>query len=109
VSALHNTLIPSFKRPPSRVVIRKALSYQADLPAVLDETLLEFDLPVRGRTVLLKPNFVEPDPQGVINTHPAVVAAARECFLRLGARNVVVAEGPSNERDTEGILVFCNI
>jgi uncharacterized protein (DUF362 family) len=61
-------------------------------------------LPVQGRAVLLKPNFVEPDPQGVINTHPAVVAAARECFLRLGAKTVIVAEGPGHERDTEGIV-----
>jgi len=104
MSAAHNSLLPSFRRPPSRVAIRKALSYQSDLEALLDETLFEFGLPVRDRTVLLKPNFVEPDPQGVINTHPAVVAAARECFLRLGARKVVVAEGPGNERDTEGIL-----
>jgi uncharacterized protein (DUF362 family) len=104
MSATNNSLMPSFKRPPSRVAIRRALSYQVDLAALLGETLLEYDLPVRGRSVLLKPNFVEPDPQGVINTHPAVVAAARECFLRLGASSVVVAEGPGNERDTEGIV-----
>jgi uncharacterized protein (DUF362 family) len=104
MSATHNSLLPSFRRPPSRVAIRKALSYQSDLEVLLRETLFEFGLPVRGRTVLLKPNFVEPDPQGVINTHPAVVAAARQCLLRLGARRVVVAEGPGNERDTESIL-----
>jgi len=104
MSASNNSLIPSFKRPPSRVAIRRALNYQTDLAALLDETLREFELPVQGRTVLLKPNFVEPDPQGVINTHPAVVAAARECFLRLGAQSVMVAEGPGHERDTEGIL-----
>ena len=64
----------------------------------------EFELPVLGRKVLLKPNFVEPDPEGMINTHPAVVAAARACFLRLGAESVFVAEGPGHERDTEGIV-----
>ena len=104
MSATHNSLLPSFKRPPSRVAIRRAASYQADLAALLEETLRAFDLPVQGRAVLLKPNFVEPDPQGVINTHPAVVAAARECFLRLGAKTVIVAEGPGHERDTEGIV-----
>jgi uncharacterized protein (DUF362 family) len=96
--------MPSFNRPPSRVAIRKAPNYQVDLTALLDETLREFDLKVQGSKVLLKPNFVEPDPQGLINTHPAVVAAARDCFLRLGARSVIVAEGPGHERDTEGIL-----
>ena len=58
----------------------------------------------RGKKVLLKPNFVEPDPEGVINTHPAVVGAAREAFLRLGAESVRVAEGPGHERDTEAIV-----
>ena len=104
MSAHNNSLIPSFNRPPSCVAIRRAPNYQVDLAALLDETLHEFDLKVQGITVLLKPNFVEPDPQGVINTHPALVAAARECFLRMGARSVIVAEGPGHERDTEGIL-----
>jgi len=104
MSANNNSLLPAFKRPPSRLAIRKARNYQVDLTALLDETLREFSLKVQGSRVLLKPNFVEPDPQGVINTHPAVVAAARECFLRLGARSVIVAEGAGHERDTEGIL-----
>jgi uncharacterized protein (DUF362 family) len=104
MSANNNSLVPVFKRPPSRVAIRKARNYQVDLTALLDETLREFALNVQGCKVLLKPNFVEPDPEGVINTHPAVVAAARECFLRLGARSVIVAEGAGHERDTEGIL-----
>jgi len=104
MSANNNSLVPAFKRPPSRVAICKAPNYQVDLAALLHETLREFGLNVKGSRVLLKPNFVEPDPQGVINTHPAVVAAARECFLRLGVRSVIVAEGAGHERDTEGIL-----
>jgi len=96
-------LVPTFNRPPSRVAIRCAARYQDDLAALLCETLKEFDLPIEGKTVLLKPNFVEPDANGVINTHPAVVAAARESFLRLGAHRVLIGEGPGHERDTEGI------
>ena len=96
-------LAPSFSRPASRVAIRRAESYRSDLSALLTETLLEFDPPVRGKTVLLKPNFVGPDPLGVINTHPAVVAAARESFLRLGAERVLVGDGPALERDTEAV------
>ncbi|MFY9585576.1 MAG: DUF362 domain-containing protein, partial [Candidatus Acidiferrales bacterium] len=96
-------LAPSFSRPASRVAIRRAESYRTDLSALLTETLLEFDPPVRGKTVLLKPNFVGPDPLGVINTHPAVVAAARESFLRLGAERVLVGDGPALERDTEAV------
>ncbi len=104
MSASGKQLLPSFARASSRVAIRRAESYRADLSALLYETLSEFDLPVRGKTVLLKPNFVGADPRGVINTHPAVVAAARESFLRLGASKVLVGDGPALERDTEAIL-----
>jgi uncharacterized protein (DUF362 family) len=54
--------------------------------------------------VLLKPNLVEFDPNGVINTHPALVAAAARVFRSLGAREVVVGEGPGHRRDTEYLL-----
>jgi len=104
MSFAKSTLLPNFKRPPSRVAIRRAPSYHTDLAMLLFETLREFDLPVRAKSVLLKPNFVELDPQGVINTHPALVGAACECFLRLGARSVLVGEGPGHERDTEAIV-----
>jgi len=104
MSLQSGNLVPSFSREASRVAIRRVLRYDLDLAEVLFETLREFDLPVEGKKVLLKPNFVEPDPGGVINTNPAVVAAARECFLRLGAQSVVVGEGPGHERDTEAIV-----
>ena len=98
------SLMPPFARPESRVAIRRVVNYQADLAAVLFETLREFDLPVRGKTVLLKPNFVGFDPLGMMNTHPAVVAAARETFLRLGATEVLVGDGPAMDRDTQAVL-----
>src|SRR5258708_36459809 len=59
---------------------------------------------MKDKTVLLKPNLVGLDPLGVTNTHPAVVAAARECFLRLGASQVFIGDGPPMDRDTEAIL-----
>jgi uncharacterized protein (DUF362 family) len=104
MSASNSSLTPSFSRPPSRVAIRRAGDYSADLCTLLYETLREFKLPVEGKSVLLKPNFVEPDPENVINTHPAVLGAAFEAFRRLGARTVTVAEGPGHERDTEAIV-----
>jgi len=97
-------LIPSFQRPVSRVVIRSVASYEQDLLALIYETLCEFDLPLRGKKVLLKPNLVGPDPLGVTNTHPAVIAASRESLLRLGAEQVLIGEGPALDRDTEAIL-----
>jgi len=104
MSALNSSLTPSFSRPPSRVAIRRAGDYGADLGTLLYETLREFTLPVEGKSVLLKPNFVEPDPQHAINTHSAVVGAAFEAFQRLGAKTVIVAEGSGTERDTEAIV-----
>jgi len=86
------------------VAIRRVSNYQADLSSVLFETLREFDLPVRGKTVLLKPNLVGLDPLGMMNTHPAVIAAARESFLRLGATEVMVGDGPAMDRDTQAVL-----
>jgi uncharacterized protein (DUF362 family) len=68
------------------------------------ETLREFDLRVKDKTVLLKPNLVGLDPLGVMNTHPCVIAAARESFLRLGAAQVLIGDGPAMDRDTEAII-----
>ena len=98
------SLMPAFERPPSRVAIVRAARYEGVLMGQILHALREFNLPVGGKQVLLKPNFVEPDAAGVINTHPAVVGAVREAFLHLGAKSVRVAEGPGHERDTEAIV-----
>ena len=99
------TLIPSFQRPPSKVVIRRVANYEQDLSVVVRRKALSiFNLPVKDKTVLLKPNLVGLDPLGVMNTHPAVIAAARECFLRLGAAQVFIGDGPAMDRDTEAIV-----
>lgn len=98
------SVMPSFTRPASRVAILRAVAYESDLGGLLFQGIREFAPPVSGKKVLLKPNFVELDAEGIINTHPAIVAAAREVFLRLGAESVRVAEGPANERDAEAIV-----
>src|ERR1700720_1963046 len=100
----NRTLIPSFQRPPSRVMIRRAADYEQELGALIYESLGKFSLPVKDKVVLLKPNLVGLDPLGVINTHPAVIAATRESFLRLGASQVLIGDGPAMDRDTEAIL-----
>jgi len=97
-------LIPSFSRPPSRVLIRKVARYAEDLLAVIYESLREFALPIKDKTVFLKANLVGHDPRGFINTHPAVIAAARESFLKLGAARVLIGDGPALDRDTQAIL-----
>ena len=97
-------LLPPFMRPVSRVAIRRVASYQADIAAVLRETLREFDLPIRDKTILLKPNMVGFDPLNVMNTNPAVIAATREALLALGASVVLIGDGPALERDTQAVL-----
>jgi uncharacterized protein (DUF362 family) len=60
---------------------------------------------IRDKTILLKPNLVEPHlGVGHINTHPLMVQAAIEAFLYLGAGSVIVAEGSGHRRDSHLIL-----
>src|SRR5207244_1631163 len=63
-----------------------------------------FQLDLKGKVIVLKPNLVEFDPNGVINTNPLVVEAAVDAFKSLGARDVIVAEGPGHRRDNEYLL-----
>jgi len=88
----------------SRVAVLEAESYDADLTDLVGRGIALFDLPVRGRRVVLKPNFVEYDPAGAINTEPRLIAGTMEAFRRAGAREVVVAEGPGHRRDNEYLL-----
>lgn len=92
------------KAPRSRVAVLEAMSYGDDLRRTLLQGLRLFDLPVLDRRVLLKPNFVEYDPREAINTHPVLIGAAIEAFRELGAREVLVGEGPGHRRDTEYLI-----
>jgi uncharacterized protein (DUF362 family) len=93
------------RQPPrSRVAILAAEAYDDRLLEVVLRGIQLFPLSVAGKRVVLKPNFVEHDPDGVVNTHPALVASVIEAFRRAGAREVVVAEGPGHYRDTEHLL-----
>jgi uncharacterized protein (DUF362 family) len=98
-------LLPRFDkvRKPlcSRVAILPVESYSEQLNGRLWDGLKQFDLDVRGKSVVLKPNLVDYLPGNHINTHPLLVASAAECFRRLGAISVVVAEGPGHQRDTQ--------
>src|SRR5437773_2684358 len=90
------------------VVIVKAPSYRSDLEAIIRSGLCELGIGaswVGGKSILLKPNLVEPcgdAPQ--TNTHPAVVRATAEVFRSWGACEVFVAEGPGHCRDAQLVL-----
>jgi uncharacterized protein (DUF362 family) len=88
----------------SRVAILQADDYSDKLDALLHDGLRLFNLDLRDKTVLLKPNLVEYVPGKPVNTNPQLVGAAAEAFLRLRAASVVVAEGPGHHRDTELLL-----
>ena len=87
-------------RKRSQVTIVKAESYAHDLESRMLEGIRYCGLDVRGKRVLLKPNFVEFDPNTCINTDVAVVAAALNVFRSLGAADVRIGEGPGHRRDT---------
>ncbi len=101
---LEPELPPDRRRARSRVAVLPAASYAIDLTDLLLRGLEPFAPVVRGRRVVLKPNYVEFDPRGVINTHPRLVEAAVLAFLRLDAAEVIVGEGAGHRRDTEYIL-----
>jgi uncharacterized protein (DUF362 family) len=88
--------------------IAAAHSYDADLERLIGDGLdaLGFgSRHVAGKSVLLKPNLVEPSREAPqINTHPSLVLAAARVFLRRGAREVLVAEGQGHCRDTDYVL-----
>src|SRR5207249_2381655 len=60
--------------PRSRVAILRADAYGERLERDLVSGLRLFNLDIRGRTVLLKPNLVDFLPGVEINTHPVLVA-----------------------------------
>jgi len=88
----------------SRVAVLRAEAYDRPLETTVRHGIELSGAEVAGRRVVIKPNLVEFDPAGVINTHPAVIAATVAALKTLGAREVVVAEGPGHRRDTEYLL-----
>lgn len=92
----------------SDVFIGRAQSYDADLEHLILRGLAELDFgreQARGRTVLLKPNLVEPDLDAPhVNTHPSFIVAVAQAFRRLDAAEVIIGEGPGHCRDTYLVL-----
>jgi uncharacterized protein (DUF362 family) len=92
------------RKPRSRVAIIHQGSYAHRLDQTLVDSLLLFNLDLRGKAVLLKPNLVESIPGSEVNTNPRLVGAAATAFLTLGAKTVLVGEGPGHQRDTMLVL-----
>lgn len=92
----------------AEVFVARADTYDANLHEIVRRGLEELGLgraDVRGKTVLLKPNLVEPDHEAPhVNTHPALVRAVAELFRTWDAREVVVGEAPGHCRDAHLVL-----
>lgn len=93
----------------ARTFIGKCERYDGSVIAdLVTRGLAELQLPadwMRGKSVLLKPNLVEPSIESPhINTHPMVLWGAAEAFRKQGAREVLVAEGQGHIRDSHLVL-----
>jgi uncharacterized protein (DUF362 family) len=92
----------------AKVFIARAGSYDEDLAGRVHDGLTALGLGpawARGKSVLLKPNLVEPTREAPqVNTHPALVRAVAEVFRRWRVRDVFVAEGQGHCRDSELVL-----
>jgi uncharacterized protein (DUF362 family) len=84
----------------SRVAIVCAPAYNQTIYDTMRRLLREQVGDVKGRTILLKPNLVEFEPESTINTHPILVHAVYEAFREMGAAKVRIAEGPGHRRNT---------
>ncbi len=105
IKLLPEEMLLQDRRPQrSRVAIITAHEYSERLREVLLSGLRLFHLNMQGRSVLLKPNLVEYIAGVEVNTNPLLVGAAAEAFLELGAKRVVVGEGPGHQRDTYLVL-----
>lgn len=92
----------------SAVVVLQADTYNDQLANTIRRGLTELGLDrdwARGKSILLKPNLVEPTLEAPhINTHPALIRAVIELFRSWDAREVFVAEGQGHCRDTHLVL-----
>src|SRR5438093_1829613 len=88
----------------SRIAILHADQYSDKLDELVYHGLHLFNLNIRGKSVLLKPNIVEYLPGKPVNTDAQLIGAAAEAFLRLDAASVTVGEGPGHHRDTDLLL-----
>jgi len=92
----------------SETFVANAPSYDSNLESIVREALRELGFGrtrIQGKSVLLKPNLVEPDSAAPhINTHPTVVESVVETFRSWDAAEVIVAEGAGHVRDTQLVL-----
>jgi len=88
-----------FGPAPCPVTLLPMPDYGRDMEKEIAAVMSRDGLVLKGKKVLLKPNYVEAHPDRPINTNPAVIAAVAHACLRLGAAEVVVGEASGHRRD----------
>lgn len=93
------------RKEDSQLAIVRCDSYEQDIFALLKPHLKDLNLPdLKGKVVMLKPNMIDVAAGKPITTDVAVIAAAVKLMDYLGAKEIVVGEGPGHDRDTEYLL-----
>lgn len=93
------------RKTPSTVALVACASYEDDPMPELKKYAKQLNLPdLRGKTVLLKPNMVEFHPGSPVTTNPFALKAAFDLADYLGAKDIIIGEGPGHMRDTEFLL-----
>jgi uncharacterized protein (DUF362 family) len=88
-----------FTPAPCPVTLLPMPDYGRDMEKEIAAIMAGDGLALKGRKVLLKPNFVEAHPERPINTNPSVIAGVAHACLRLGAAQVIVGEASGHRRD----------
>ena len=84
---------------PCPVTLLAMPDYGRDMEKEIAAIMAGDGLALKGKKVLLKPNFVEAHPERPINTNPSVIAGVAHACLRLGAAQVIVGEASGHRRD----------
>ena len=90
---------------PSRVALAACASYEADILGALRGAWQNAHAPdLRGARIVLKPNLVDYVGANPSYTHPRVVQAMIQLTRAMGARKIVIGDGPTFRRDPQAIL-----
>jgi uncharacterized protein (DUF362 family) len=93
------------RKTDSPLAIVRCESYDDDIFALVKPFLKDLDLPdLHGKVVMLKPNMIDVVGEKPTTTAVAVIKATYELISYLGAKDIVVGEGPAHNRETERLL-----
>ena len=100
-AAILDGLAPAaqFTPAPCPVTLLPMADYGRDVEREIAAIMSGDGLSLKGKKVLLKPNFIEAHPGRPVNTNPAVIASVAHACLRLGAAQVIVGEASGHRRD----------